>query len=55
MPGIKKKFLSMLQLAKSRNYIVFSPKDDKIYDKLKVIGSPIMEGWHMDSVYVMFT
>ena len=50
---MKKNLLSTSQLTKSRKYIVFSLKDLKIYDMLKIIGSLIMEGWHMDSIYVM--
>ena len=50
---MKKNLLSMSQLTNFGKYVVFGLKDINIYDKLKVVGSPIMEGWHMDSIYVM--
>ena len=52
--GMKKNLLSMFQLTKSRKYIMFSLEDVKVSNKLKVTSSPIMEGQHMDYIYVMF-
>ena len=33
---------------------MFGQEDVKIYDKMKVIESLILEAWHMDFVNVMF-
>ena len=43
----------MLKLTKSGKYVMFSPKNVMIYEKLKVIDSPISEEQHMDFFYMM--
>ena len=50
---MKKNLLSMSQLTKFGKNVVFGLKDVKIYDKLKVIDSPIMKGQHVNFVNVM--
>ncbi|KAH7838943.1 hypothetical protein Vadar_033002 [Vaccinium darrowii] len=44
VPGMKKNLLSVSQLTSSGNYVVFGPKDVKVYQSLKPVGTPIMEG-----------
>ena len=51
--GMKKNLLSVSQLTKSGRYIVFGPKDVKIYDKLKIIGEPMLKGRHLESIHAM--
>ena len=51
--GIKKNLLSMAQLTTSGPYVLFGPRDVKMYLDLKISGSPIMEGRRLGSVYVM--
>ena len=53
MPGVKKNLLSITQLADEGNWLLFGPKDVKVYKELIVIGTPTMEAKRMDSVYVM--
>ena len=43
----------MSHLATSRNYIVFEPNDIKVYKNIKPIGTSIMMGQWLESVYVM--
>uniref|UniRef100_A0A2N9J3P0 Uncharacterized protein n=1 Tax=Fagus sylvatica TaxID=28930 RepID=A0A2N9J3P0_FAGSY len=53
VPGVKKNLLSVAQLADSGNWVLFGPKDVKVYKEIVVIGTPTMEGQRMESVYVM--
>jgi transposase InsO family protein len=53
VPGMKKNLLSVSQLTSSGNYVVFGPEDVKVYQNLKVSGTPIMEGRRRKSIYVM--
>ncbi|KAH7863291.1 hypothetical protein Vadar_015792 [Vaccinium darrowii] len=53
VPGMKKNLLSVSQLTSSGNYVVFGPKDVKVYQSLKPVGTPIMEGRRLESIYVM--
>ncbi|KAL3534587.1 hypothetical protein ACH5RR_003048 [Cinchona calisaya] len=53
VPGLKKNLLSVLQMARSGNFVVFGLDDVKVYRKITVIGDPIMEGRQVESVYVM--
>ena len=53
VPGVKKNLLSVAQLADSSNWVLFGPKDVKVYKKIVVIGTPTMEGQQLESVYVM--
>ncbi|KAH7843449.1 hypothetical protein Vadar_016775 [Vaccinium darrowii] len=53
VPGMKKNLLSVSQLTSSGNYVVFGPKDIKVYQSLKLVGTPIMEGRRLESIYVM--
>ncbi|KAH7851221.1 hypothetical protein Vadar_008770 [Vaccinium darrowii] len=50
---MKKNLLSVSQLTSSGNYVVFGPKDVKVYQSLKPVGTPIMEGRRLESIYVM--
>ncbi|KAH7846118.1 hypothetical protein Vadar_010191 [Vaccinium darrowii] len=50
--GMKKNLLSVSQLTSSGNYVVFGSKDVKVYQSLKPIGTPIMEGRRLESIYV---
>jgi len=43
----------MSQLTSSGNYVVFGPRDIKVYRNLKSISPLLMEGWKLESVYVM--
>ena len=51
--GMKKNLLSISQLTSSGNYVIFGPKDIKVYQSLKPISPPLMEGKRLESVYVM--
>ncbi|KAH7850454.1 hypothetical protein Vadar_033225 [Vaccinium darrowii] len=53
VPGMKKNLLSVSQLTSSGNYVVFGPKEVKVYQSLKLVGTPIMEGRRLESIYVM--
>uniref|UniRef100_A0A2N9FFS6 CCHC-type domain-containing protein n=1 Tax=Fagus sylvatica TaxID=28930 RepID=A0A2N9FFS6_FAGSY len=58
MTGDKEKLQNMskykvAQLADSGNWVLFGPKDVKVYKEIVVIGTPTMEGQRMESVYVM--
>ena len=44
VPGVKKNLLSVAQLADSGNWVLFGPKDVKVYKEIVVIGTPTMEG-----------
>lgn len=50
VPGMKKNLLSVSQLTAAGNYVVFGPKDLKVYRSLKPISPPIMEGRRLESV-----
>ena len=51
--GVNKNLLSVSQLADSSNWVLFVPKDVKVYKEIVVISTPTMEGQQMESVYVM--
>ncbi|KAH7847882.1 hypothetical protein Vadar_031260 [Vaccinium darrowii] len=53
VPGMKKNLMSVSQLTSSGNYVVFDLKDVKVYQSLKPVGTPIMEGRRLESIYVM--
>ena len=53
IPGLKKNLLSVPQLTAERKYVLFGPEGVTIFRKLKVIGTPIMEGRRRQSVYVL--
>uniref|UniRef100_A0A2N9HGS9 GAG-pre-integrase domain-containing protein n=1 Tax=Fagus sylvatica TaxID=28930 RepID=A0A2N9HGS9_FAGSY len=53
VPGVNKNLLSVAQQADSGNWVLFVPKDVKVYKEIVVIGTPTMEGQQMESVYVM--
>ena len=53
VPGMKKNLLSMAQLTTSGHHVVFGPHDVKIYQDLKISGTPMMKGRRLESVYVM--
>lgn len=50
---MKKNLLSVSQLTSSGNYVVFGPKDVKVYHNLKLTSPPPMEGRRLESIYVM--
>ena len=45
--------MSVSQLTTSGNYVVFAPEDVKVYQNLMPIGTPIMKGQRLESIYVM--
>ena len=51
--GIKKNLLSVPQLTTSGNYVLFGPKDVKVYEDIKIIGKPTMERRRVESVYIL--
>ena len=53
VPGLKKNLLSVPQLIAEGKYVLFGPEGVAIFRKLKVIGTPIMEGRRRQSVYVL--
>ena len=44
IPGMKKNLLSISELTSSGHYVLFGPQAVKIYQNLKIIGTPTMEG-----------
>ena len=53
VPRVKKNLLLVTQLADEGYWLLFGPKDVKVYKEVIVIGTPTMEAKRMDSVYVM--
>lgn len=49
---MKKNPLSNAQLTSLGNYIIFDQKDVKVYQNFIVLGTPIIERQHLDSIYV---
>lgn len=50
---MKKNLLSVAQLASLGHYVLFGPRDVKVYHDLKISEKPTMEGRQLKSVYVM--
>ena len=50
---MKKNLLSVAQLTLSGHYVLFGPRDVKVYRDLKISETPTMEGRRLESVYVM--
>ena len=50
---MKKNLLSILDLTDYGNFVVFSPKDIKVYQQVKIVDTPIMEGQKVDSMHVL--
>lgn len=53
VPGMSKNLLSVTQLTTSGHYVLFGPRDVKVYEELKVSGAPTMQGRRMEYVCVM--
>lgn len=53
VPGLKKNLLSVPQLTAEGKYVLFGPQEVAIFRRLKVIGTPIMEGKKRDSLFVL--
>lgn len=53
VPGMKKNLLSVSQLTAPGSYVVFGPNDVKVYQEVKIIGTPFIEGKKQESVYVI--
>ena len=53
VPGMRKNLLSVAQLTSSGHFVLFGPRDVKVYQDLKISGMPTMEGRRLESVYVM--
>ena len=51
--GIKKNLLLGVQLTTSGHYVLFDPHVVKVYQDLKIFGTPTMEGCRLESVYIM--
>ncbi|KAE8734204.1 PLAC8 family protein [Hibiscus syriacus] len=51
--GMKKNLLSVAQLTSSGRYVLFGPKDMKVYRDVKISERPTMEGRRLESIYVM--
>lgn len=54
VPGMKKNLLSVSQLTKCGNYMVFGPNNVKVYRHLEPGDTPILEEHKFEPVYVMF-
>ena len=55
VPGMTKKLLSVSQPTASGNYVLFGPRDVKVYQNLEDNSTPILEGQCLESIYVMST
>lgn len=53
MSKMKKNLLSISQLTKLGNFVIFDPKKIKVCWKVKIVDTLIMEGQKVDSIYVM--
>ena len=53
VPGMKKNLLSVAQLTSSGFFVLFGPKDMKVYRNVEVQEEPMMKGRRVESVYVM--
>lgn len=53
IPSIKKSLLSVSQITNLGDWVVFGPKDVKVYKEVEIIGDPCMEGKKMDTIYEM--
>lgn len=51
--GLKKNLLSVSQLIEEEKYVLFGPEGVSIFRRVKVIGTPILEGRRRQSVYVL--
>ena len=52
--GMTKNLLSASPLTASGNYVLFGPRDVKVYRNLEDNSTPILEGQRLKSVYVIF-
>lgn len=55
VPGMKKNLLSGAQLTSSGLFVLFGPRDVKVYRDLEIIEEPVMKGQRIESVYVLST
>ncbi|XP_071703913.1 uncharacterized protein [Rutidosis leptorrhynchoides] len=53
VPGMKKNLYSVPQVTSSGKFVLFGPEDVKVYERVQVIGEPVMMGKRKESVYVM--
>jgi hypothetical protein len=53
IPGLKKNLLSVSKLTKVGKCVLFGPEGVSIYRKVKVIGTPILEGKRRQPVHVL--
>ncbi|XVE81428.1 hypothetical protein DITRI_Ditri15bG0062500 [Diplodiscus trichospermus] len=53
VPGMKKNLLSVAQFTASGHHVVFGLHDAKVYQDLKISGTPMMNGRRLESIYVM--
>lgn len=51
--GMKKNFLSMAQLTSSGCYVLFNPRDVKVYDDIKISEKPMIVGRQMELIYIL--
>lgn len=55
IPEMKKNLLSVSQLTAFDNYALLELDNVNVYQHLKVIGTPTMQGKQLESVYMMST
>lgn len=53
VPRMKKNLLSVTQLTSSNHYVLFGPKDVKVYRDLKISRMSTIEGRWLESIYVI--
>lgn len=53
IPSLKKYLLSISQLTSSGHYVLFGPQAVKIYQNLKILGTPTIEQQKLESFYVL--
>ncbi|KAL0452913.1 UNVERIFIED_CONTAM: Retrovirus-related Pol polyprotein from transposon RE2 [Sesamum latifolium] len=51
--GVKKNLLSVAQLTSSGYIVLFGSQDVKVYQKVEILGEPVMMGRRIESVYMM--
>lgn len=53
VPGVKKNLLSVQQITSDGHYVLFSPKDVKIFKEFETKSVPILQGHKTETVYVL--
>lgn len=53
VPGMRKNLISVPQIMDAGNYVVFGPKDVRVFAKFETPSKPILQGHRRENVYVL--